>query len=341
LSEATGCRIFAKAEFLSPGGCQKDRVAESIVSEAEASGRLRPGGTIVEGTSGSTGIALALAAAARGYRVHIVMPDDQSEEKVALLRRFGAEVELVRPASISNPEHYVNVARRRAAELCERHGEGAAIFADQFENLANFQAHFRGTGPELWAQCGARLDAFVMSAGTGGTIAGVGRYLKDVAPEALVVLADVQGSSLYHKIEHGVLYTSEQAERTVRRHRADTIAEGIGIDRLTANLAEGLPAHNGGMPGVDAAVRVSDQEALCMAYHLLAHEGLFVGSSAAVNCAAAVKVARRMGPGRVVATVLCDGGQRHLTKFYNPAAWPEHGLSEPARTARGDLSFVS
>lgn len=340
LSEATGCRVLAKAEFLSPGGCQKDRVARQILEEAEASGCLRPGGTIVEGTSGSTGISLCLAAAARGYRVHIVMPDDQAAEKVQLLRRFGAEVELVRPASIANPAHFVNVARRRADELRDQPGSPGAVFADQFENPANFNAHYHGTGPELWAQCGGRLDAFVMSAGTGGTIAGVARFLKDVKSEARVILADVQGSSLYNKVARGVLYASEQAERSVRRHRTDTIAEGIGLDRLTANFARGLPAHNGGLPGVDEAVRVSDQEALDMAHYLLAHEGLFVGSSAAVNCAAAVKVARQLESGSCVATVLCDGGQRHLTKFYNPVAWPEFGLKPPLPRERSDLSFI-
>eukprot|EP00445_Apocalathium_hangoei_P027344 CAMPEP_0203922284 /NCGR_PEP_ID=MMETSP0359-20131031/62324_1 /ASSEMBLY_ACC=CAM_ASM_000338 /TAXON_ID=268821 /ORGANISM="Scrippsiella Hangoei, Strain SHTV-5" /LENGTH=1343 /DNA_ID=CAMNT_0050850125 /DNA_START=1 /DNA_END=4032 /DNA_ORIENTATION=+ len=340
LSQALGCRILAKAEFVNPGGCQKDRVAQSIVEEAESSGLLRPGGTIVEGTSGSTGISLSLAAACKGYKVHIVMPDDQASEKVQLLKRFGAEVELVRPASISNPEHYVNVARRRAAEICENHGPGAAIFADQFENPANFLAHYRGTGPELWAQCGQQLDAFVMSAGTGGTLAGVARYLKEVGSKARIYLADVSGSSLYNKVAWGVLYASEQAEQTVRRHRTDTIAEGIGIDRLTANFAQGLPSHNGGSPGIDCAVRVSDQEALDMAYYLLAHEGLFVGSSAAVNCAAAVKVARQLPAGSVVATVLCDGGQRHVTKFYNPSVWEDFGLVAPVTRERGDVSFI-
>jgi len=339
LSYATGSRIIAKAEFLSPGGCQKDRVAQQIIEDAEASGALRRGGTIVEGTSGSTGISLSLAAAARGYRAHIVMPDDQAKEKVVLLQRYGAEVELVRPAAISNPEHYVNVARRRAEEL-NRSQQGGAVFANQFENPANFEAHYKGTGPELWEQCEGDLDAFVMSAGTGGTISGVARYLKEVAPSVQVYLADVQGSSLFNKVARGVLYAPEQAEQTVRRHRNDTIAEGIGIDRLTANFAAGLPEHNGGLPGIDAAVRVSDQEALDMAHYMLAHEGLFIGSSAAVNCAAAVKVARRMGRGKTIATVLCDSGQRHLTKFYSPEAWADYELEAPAKRERHDLSFI-
>lgn len=340
LSCATNCRILAKAEFLSPGGCQKDRAARQMLVEAEARGELRPGATIVEGTSGSTGISLALAAAAKGYRVHIVMPDDQAEEKVQLVRRFGATVELVRPASITSPENYVNVARRRAAELNAIPGGEGAFFADQFDNPANFRAHFEGTGPELWEQCGCKLDAFVMSAGTGGTISGVGHFLRGVAPGVQVWLADVPGSSLYGKVAHGVLYAAEQAERTVRRHRTDTIAEGIGLDRLTKNFCRGLSEHNGGVPVVDAAMRVSDQESLEMGHFLLQHEGLFVGSSAAVNCVGAVKVARALGEGTTIATVLCDSGIRHLTKFYNPEVWPEYGLERPKLRERADLSFV-
>lgn len=341
LSQATGCRILAKAEFLNPGGCQKDRAALHIIAAAEHSGSLRPGGTIVEGTSGSTGISLSLAAAERGYSVHIVMPDDQASEKVALIERFGAKVELVRPASITSPEHYVNIARSRAAELNDQPESRGAIFADQFENLANLEAHFKGTGPEIWAQCDRSVDAFVMSAGTGGTISGVGSFLKSVCPDVHVCLVDVAGSSLYNKVVHGVLYTGEQAERTTRRHRTDTIAEGIGIDRLTLNLAQGLPTHNGGKPCIDDAVKVSDQEALDMAHHLLSHEGIFIGSSAAVNCAGAVKVARRLGPGHTVVTILCDNGLRHLTKFYNPSAWADFGLTPPQEHERIDLSFIS
>eukprot|EP00746_Dinoflagellata_sp_MGD_P020722 gnl/MRDRNA2_/MRDRNA2_148320_c0_seq1.p1 gnl/MRDRNA2_/MRDRNA2_148320_c0~~gnl/MRDRNA2_/MRDRNA2_148320_c0_seq1.p1 ORF type:complete len:526 (+),score=98.94 gnl/MRDRNA2_/MRDRNA2_148320_c0_seq1:77-1579(+) len=341
LSRATGCRIIAKAEFLNPGGCQKDRVAKRIVEEAEAAGFLRPGGTIVEGTSGSTGISLTLMAASRGLRSLVVMPDDQAAEKSAMLRQFGATVELVRPASIVSEEHYVNVARRRASEIVAEGSKGDAFFADQFENLANFRAHFHGTGPELWSQANRNVDAFVMSSGTGGTIAGVGTYLKRMNPDVQIFLADVQGSSLYSKVNSGVLFAAEQAERTVRRHRRDTIAEGIGIDRLTANFALGLSEHNGGLPCIDGAVRVSDQEALEMAHYLLKHDGLFVGSSAAVNCAAAVKIARSLGPGKVIATVLCDSGLRHLTKFYSPTAWEEYGLEQP-RTDRPehDLSFI-
>lgn len=340
LSEATGCKVLAKAEFLSPGGCQKDRVAREILLEAEAHGRLKPGGTVVEGSSGSTGISLALAGASKGYKVLIVMPDDQAFEKGQLLATLGAEVRFCRPASITSPDHYVNIARRCAEQINAQEGPGSALFANQFENAANFRTHFRGTGPELWAQCGERLGAFVMSAGTGGTLVGTGTFLKKVAPRISVWLADVQGSSLHSKVTRGVLYAAEQAEQSVRRHRTDTIVEGVGLDRLTANFALGLAEHNGGSRIIDSSVRVSDQEALEMAHHLLMHEGLFVGSSAAVNCAAAVKVARRLGPGHSVATVLCDSGTRHLTKFYDQKAWADYGLKPPSSHQRLDLSFV-
>lgn len=238
------------------------------------------------------------------------MPDDQAEEKAELLRRFGATVQMVRPASISSPEHYVNVARKHAEKL-NAESANSAIFANQFENSANFRAHYQTTGPELWSQCfdctpHKSLDAFVMSAGTGGTLAGVGRFLKEQDSSVKVILADVSGSALYYKVQKGVLYAPEQEERSIRRHRQDTIAEGIGNDRLTANFALGLEEHNGGFQVIDSAVRVSDQEALDMAHHILRHEGLFLGSSAAVNCVAAVKVARMLPKGSTIATILCD-----------------------------------
>ncbi|GBG29719.1 Cysteine synthase [Hondaea fermentalgiana] len=317
LSEETGCEVLAKCEFLNPGGSSKDRVALSIVEEAEREGRLGPGGTVVEGTSGSTGISLAQVCRARGYRCVIIMPDDQAIEKRELLSRLGAEVELVRPASIVNQGHYVNVARERAAEI------PGAIFANQFENMANFKMHYETTGPEIWRDAGERLDAFVMSAGTGGTIAGVSMYLKAQNPDVRVVLADCQGSSLFHRVNDGVLYTREQAERRLRRHRDDTLCEGIGIDRLTANFETGLPA-------IDEALRVSDQEVVDMSRHLLAHDGLFVGSSSALNLCAARETARRLGPGHTVVTVICGSGSRELTKLYNDAYLASRGLVSPS-----------
>mmetsp|Transcript_2122 Transcript_2122/g.4873 ORF Transcript_2122/g.4873 Transcript_2122/m.4873 type:complete len:405 (+) Transcript_2122:46-1260(+) len=313
LSEETGCEILAKCEYLNPGGSSKDRVALSIVEEAERNGTLREGGTVVEGTSGSTGISLAQVCRARGYRCIIVMPDDQAIEKRQLLTRLGAELELVRPASIVNNGHYVNVARRRAQEI------PGGVFANQFENLANFKMHYETTGPEIWRDAEGNVDAFVMSAGTGGTIAGISMFLKSQDPDVRVILADCQGSSLFHRVNDGVLYTREQAERRLRRHRDDTLCEGIGIDRLTANFETGLPA-------IDEALRVSDQEVVNMSRHLLDQDGLFVGSSSALNLCAAREIARRLGPGHTIVTVICGSGSRELTKLYNDEYLKSRGL---------------
>ncbi|EQC41797.1 cysteine synthase A [Saprolegnia diclina VS20] len=324
LSAATGCTILAKAEFLNPGGSSKDRVAKGIVEDAEARGLLSPGGTIVEGTSGSTGISLALIARAKGYKCLIVMPDDQAKEKSDLLTQFGAAVEFVKPASIVNAKHYVNQARRRASEI------PGGYFADQFENLANCDVHYYTTGREIWEQTDGQVDAYVMSAGTGGTIAGVSLYLKEKNPAVQVILADPPGSSLYNKVRHNVCYAPQQSERTVKRHRYDTIAEGIGIDRLTANFAKAR---------IDDAYRVTDQEAIDMSRYLLLEEGIFVGSSSAMNCVAAVRAAQKLGPGHVVVTMLCDSGQRHLTKFWNEAHLAEVWELTPGDVT--DLSFLA
>ena len=302
LSNLTGRDIFVKCEYLNPGGTGKDRIALAMIEEAERDGRLRPGGTVVEGTSGSTGIALAALCASKGYRCLIVMPDDQAEEKRALLRRFGATVHTVKTASIANPTHYVNVARQLASEI------DGAVFMDQFETLANFRVHFSTTGPEIWRQSEGLLDAFVMSAGTGGTIAGVSRYLKSRKTSTKIVLADPPGSSLFNFVKFGVCYASQQSERRVRKHRYDTIAEGIGLERVTRNLAEA---------SIDDAVKITDQDAMYMAHFLMHHEGIFVGSSSAVNVAAAVTYARQLPPRSRVVTVLCDSGQRHVTRFWN------------------------
>lgn len=315
LSQLCGRRILAKAEFLNPGGTGKDRIARAMIEEAERTGRLRPGGTVIEGTSGSTGIALAALCAAKGYRCVIVMPDDQAEEKRRLLERFGAEVKQVRTAAIANPSHYVNTARRLAQEI------PGAVFTDQFETSANFQAHHEETAVEIWAQTdGGSLAAFVMSAGTGGTIAGVSQFLKARRPAIQVVLADPPGSSLFNWVQHGVCYAEQQAERRVRRHRYDTIAEGIGLDRITANLARA---------SIDRAVRVTDQEAVHMAHFLLAHEGLFVGSSSAMNVVACLRHALSLPEGSTLVTVLCDSGQRHVTRFWNEDFIHDAGLQWP------------
>jgi len=312
LSRETGCEILAKAEFLNPGGSVKDRVALEIIQEAVADGRLKPGGGLVtEGTVGSTGISLALVAAAYGCRCFIAMPDDAAIEKAQMLEALGAQVERLRPVSIAHPQHFVNVARRRAAS------EPNAIFADQFENLANFRAHL-ATGKEIWEQTRGRIDAFVSGAGTGGTIAGVSSFLKQKNHRLKVYLSDPPGSGLYNRVTRGVMYTSEEAEGKRLKHPEDTITEGVGINRLTANFARAR---------VDGAFRSSDKEAVEMAAYLLRNDGLFVGSSAAVNCVGAVKAARKMGPGHVIVTVLCDGGHRHLSKFHNREFLAEHDLT--------------
>jgi len=304
LSSATGCTILAKCEFLNPGGSSKDRVALRIVREAQESGALQPGGTIVEATAGSTGVSLALVARACSYKCLLVAADDTSPEKLRLIRALGATLEVVKPASIANPDHPVNVARRRAAEL-------GGVFADQFNNLANMRAHEHGTGREIWEQTKGQVDAFVMGAGTGGTLAGVSRYLKARKPSVRIVLADPPGSSLYHRVQHGVLYASQQQERSARRHRYDTVMEGVGCDRVTANFQAAL---------VDQAYRINDDESLEMAKHLLEHDGLFVGGSSAMNCVAAVHAARYLGPGHTIVTILCDGGQRYLGSVHAPSA---------------------
>eukprot|EP00878_Enallax_costatus_P037113 GHUV01041904.1.p1 GENE.GHUV01041904.1~~GHUV01041904.1.p1 ORF type:complete len:365 (+),score=81.69 GHUV01041904.1:710-1804(+) len=315
-------QILGKAEFLNPGGSVKDRVALRIVHEALASGQLSPGGLITEGTAGSTGVSLAVVAAAVGCHAFIAMPDDAAIEKAQLLQALGAEVVRLRPVSITHPDHPVNVARRKAAET------PGAVFADQFENLANYRAHL-DTGEEIWQQCCGRIHAFVSGAGTGGTIAGVSAALKQNDAGVKVVLADPQGSSLFNKVKRGVLYTWHEAEGKRLRNPFDTITEGVGLNRLTANFASGV---------VDDAVRVTDREAVEMAAYLLRNDGLFLGSSAAVNCAGAVKVARSLGPGHTVITVLCDGGARHLSKFHNPEYLKQYDLMPEATGS--SLDFV-
>ncbi|CAM9430599.1 unnamed protein product, partial [Discosporangium mesarthrocarpum] len=314
LSEATGCEILAKAEYLNPGGTSKDRIAANMIREAEESGRLKPGGTVVEGTSGSTGIALASLCRAKGYKCVIVMPDDQAKEKVDLLKTFGAEVLQVRTASIASPDHYINAARLRASQL------PGAVFMDQFETGANFRAHYQRTAPELFEQTHGRLDAFVMGAGTGGCIAGISCYLRDRGSHAKTFLVDPPGSGLFNRVKHGVCYTTQMAERDVKRHRYDTIAEGIGNDHVTGNFA---------LAEVKDAYLVSDQEAVFMAHYLLEQEGIFVGSSSAMNCVGAVLAARELGPGHRIVTMLCDSGTRYASRFWNREYVESRGLLWP------------
>ena len=281
LSQLTGCTILAKCEFLNGAGqSPKDRVALSIITRAEADGLLTPhsGDTIYEGTVGSTGISLATLARARGYRAHIFMPSDQAFEKSDLLLKLGAVVERVTPAPIVDQLHFVNRARTAAARHTEDQAvKGRGLFADQFETEANYQAHFEGTGPEIYAQAGGDVDAFVAGAGTGGTLSGVALYLREKVPNCRIVLADPQGSGLYNKVKHGVMFHSLEREGTRRRDQVDTIVEGIGLTRSTRNFEVGREE-------IDDAVKVSDAQAKNMARWLVENDGIFVGSSSAVNC---------------------------------------------------------
>lgn len=305
LSAATGCTILGKAEFLNPGGSVKDRAALYMVLEAEKAGILKAGGTIVEGTAGNTGIGLSLVANARGYRSVIVMPSNQSPEKIDLLRTLGAEVELTNPAPFANPDNYYHVARRRAEEIDN------AFWANQFENISNSEAHYQTTAPEIWRQTGGELDGVVMSSGTGGTIGGVTAYLKEQNPQIMAYLIDPTGSGLYSYVTTGEF-----------KAEGNSITEGIGINRATANFNRAR---------LDGAFRGSDRQVIEMAQYLLKHDGLFIGSSAALNVVGAVKLARKLGKGHTIATILCDGGGRYQSRMYNPEWLAEKGLTPVAK----------
>ncbi len=308
-SDLTGCQIVAKAEFLNPGGSVKDRAALAIVRDAEARGLLRQGGVIVEGTAGNTGIGLALVGNALGYRTVIAMPETQSQEKKDMLRLVGADLRLTKAVPYKDPDNYVHVSRRLAEELANSEPNGA-IWANQFDNLANRQGHYETTGPEIWHQTDGRVDAFTCAVGTGGTLAGVGMALKERNPKVRVVLTDPMGSALFSHYRHGEL----NAE-------GSSITEGIGQGRVTANL-EGAP--------IDDAQRVTDAEALEVVFDLLRDEGLCVGGSSGINVMGAIKLARELGPGHVVATLLCDSGTRYQSKLFNPAFLRERDLPVPA-----------
>lgn len=308
-SALTGCEILGKAEFLNPGGSVKDRAALAIIRDAEARGTLRPGGTIVEGTAGNTGIGLALVGNALGYRTIIVMPETQSQEKKDMLRLCGADLRLVPAVPYSNPGNYVHVSGRIAEELAASEPEGA-VWANQFDNLANRQGHYETTGQEIWRQTGGRIDAFTCAVGTGGTLAGVGLALKEKDSRVRIVLADPMGSALYNHYARGEL-----------KSEGSSITEGIGQGRVTANL-EGAP--------VDDQVRVTDEEALPLLFDLLSQEGLCLGGSSGINVMAAIKVARDLGPGHRIVTVLCDYGTRYQSKLYNPAFLRSKNLPVPS-----------
>ncbi|MAT82751.1 MAG: cysteine synthase A [Gammaproteobacteria bacterium] len=304
LSAETGCEILGKAEFLNPGGSVKDRAALWMVREHERTGALAPGGTVVEGTAGNTGIGLVHVCNARGYRCIIYMPDNQSREKVALLETLGAEVRQVPVVPYKDPMNYQKQAGRFAESL------PGAVWANQFDNTANRRAHEEGTGPEIWAQTDGRLDAFVAATGTGGTLAGVSRYLKAQRPDIRTVLADPMGSALYAWVKTG--------EATMSK--GPSITEGIGNSRVTENLA-GTP--------LDDAVQVGDQDMVDMVYRQMHEDGWFFGSSTGINLCAAVQVAKQLGPGHTIVTILCDGGGRYQSRLFNPEFLAEKGLKIP------------
>ncbi len=311
-SEATGCTILGKAEFMQPGGSVKDRAALGIIEDAEARGALIPGqpGTVVEGTAGNTGIGLTLVANARGYRSVIVVPETQSREKLDFLRMIGADLRLCQAKPYRDPGNYVHVSRRIAEEMAAA-GE-RVIWANQFDNPANASAHEATTGPEIWAQTGGRIDAFTCACGTGGTLAGVARALKARRPAVRIVLADPMGSALYSWVKTGALHSE-----------GNSISEGIGqAARVPGNLEPARAL-------IDDAVQIDDAEMLERIFDLQIQEGISVGGSAGINVAAAIRVARALGPGHTVATILCDGGARYQSKLFNPEFLREKGLPAP------------
>ena len=301
VSKETGCEILGKAEFLNPGGSVKDRAALFIIQDAERRGTLKPGGTVVEGTAGNTGIGLAHICAARGYKCVIVIPDNQSPEKMELLRTLGAEVRPVPPKPYVDNDNYQKIAGRLAASLPN------AIWANQFDNVVNRQAHIETTGPEILRDTNGKVDAFVSAVGTGGTLAGAARFLKEQNAKVRIVLADPQGSALYSWVHTGEL-----------KAEGSSITEGIGTTRITANF-EGTP--------VDDSIRVIDQDMVDMVYRLLREEGLYVGGSTGINMCAAVETAKKLGPGHTIVTLLCDRGSLYAQRLFNPAWLKEKGLT--------------
>lgn len=359
LSDALGVDILGKCEFMNPGGSVKDRVALRIIQDAEERGELIPhtNSCIYEGTVGSTGISIAMVARAKGYKAAIIMPDDVSAEKCDILLKLGAHVEKVRPASIVDKKQFVNLAEIRASQYTEgmaneepgnastptienandimltkekkRKGKAVGFFADQFERQSNWRAHYDGTAKEIWTQtdCG-QFDAFISGAGTGGTISGCATYFKERNADIKVVLSDPEGSGLYNKVKYGVMFASQEKEGTKRRHQVDSIVEGIGINRLTANFDKGYEY-------IDDAYRVSDEEAVAMSRYVMINDGLFLGSSSACNLVAAVRLAKTMKKGSSIVTILCDSGTRHLSRF-----WDDKRLSELDIEVNRDINDI-
>jgi cysteine synthase A len=314
-SEQTGCEILGKAEFLNPGGSVKDRAALAIIRDAERRGLLRPGGVVVEGTAGNTGIGLTLVGNALGYRTAIVLPETQSIEKKQMLRLCGAELHEVAAKPYKDPGNYVHASERLAQQLAQSEPCGA-IWARQFDNTANRQGHHETTGPEIWEQTDGKLDAFICAVGTGGTLAGVASALRERKPEIKIGLADPLGAALYSYYTTGKLASE-----------GDSITEGIGQGRVTANLAD---------LKVDFPYQIPDEELLRVAFDLLRDEGLCLGGSSGINVAGAIRLAHDLGPGHTIVTVLCDGGERYLSKMYNPTFLKEKGLPAPEWLESGD-----
>ena len=307
-SEATGCEILGKAEFLNPGQSVKDRAALFIIQDAIKRGQLRPGGTIVEGTAGNTGIGLATVANAMGFKTVIVIPDTQSQEKKDALRLLGAELIEVPAVPYKDPNNYVKLSGRLAEQLARTEKNGA-VWANQFDNIANRQAHIEGTGPEVWAQTDGKVDGFVCAVGTGGTLSGMAIALKERNKNIRIAAADPHGAAIYSWIKTGKL-----------EMQGSSITEGIGQGRVTANL-EGAP--------IDDAYQVPDEEALPIIFDLLQHEGLCMGGSTGINVAGAIRMAKDMGPGHTIVTILCDYGNRYQSKLFNPVFLREKGLPVP------------
>src|ERR1700761_5421234 len=307
-SEQTGCEILGKAEFLNPGQSVKDRAALFIIRDAVKRGLLKPGGTIVEGTAGNTGIGLATVANAMGFKTVIVIPQTQSQEKKEALRLLGAELIEVPAVPYKDPNNYVRLSGRLAEQLAKSEPQGA-IWANQFDNVANRQAHIETTGPEIWQQTDGKIDGFTCAVGSGGTLAGVALALKERNPKIRIALSDPMGSALFNWVAHGEL-----------KAEGNSITEGIGQGRVTANL-EGAP--------IDEAYRVTDEEALPVVFDLLSEEGLCVGGSTGINIAGAIKMAKAMGPGHTIVTILADGGARYQSKLFNPEFLRERDLPVP------------
>lgn len=308
VSELTGCDIYGKAEFLNPGGSIKDRTALGIIRDAEQRGDLHPGGVIVEGTGGNTGIGLTMIANALGYRSVVVMPQTQSKEKIEMVDLYGADLHLVPVVSYDDPRHYIHSAGRMAEKLAKTEPNGA-IWARQFDNPANTRIHYETTGAEIWQQTSGRIDGFVCAVGTGGTLAGVSNYLKERNPDIRIALADPEGSALYNHHHHGKL-----------EGEGSSIMEGIGISIITDNYRQAR---------VDSAYAITDRDALTQVFALLQHEGLCLGGSSGVNVAGAVQLARELGPGHTIVTILCDYGHRYKSTLFNRALLERKGLPVP------------